>query len=327
MAIIDSALAGISIGEPISFRNLTMFPLVNRDETWAPYLTLDEALGVCGIHVTEVSDSASVSSLRVVNTLDRQVLLLDGEEIVGVKQNRVFNLTILVPAATELIVPVSCVEAGRWSHMSRESTPAPRAQYAAGRSERMTQVSESLSREEGRSSDQSRVWDHIEDKRRRMGVESPTSAMADIYHRFSGGIEEYVQAIQPVDGQAGAVFALNSDIVGVDLFDARSTLRSLLPKLVRSYALDAVEPALPSSVPEPDSAAAFLKRVGTADTRSFPAVGLGEDVRLRGDGVSGAALVVDDRILHLCSFRIATGSPIPRARMRRASDRRENLGR
>ena len=88
---IQSALAGISIGEATGFRNLTMFPLIKQDETTATYLTLEEALGLGGIHVT-----------------------------VGAKQNRVFNLTILVPAQTELLVPVSCVEAGRWNHVSPE---------------------------------------------------------------------------------------------------------------------------------------------------------------------------------------------------------------
>lgn len=328
MTTVEPALAGISIGEASSFRNLTMFPLINHGETIAEYFTLDEALALGGIHVTEVSESASVSDLKVVNTLDRPVLLLDGEEIVGAKQNRVFNLTILVPAATELFVPVSCVEAGRWSHVSGEFTPAPRAQYSGGRAERMSQVSETLSRLGTRRSDQSQVWEHIEEKRRRMGVDSPTGAMADIYSRFSGSVEEYVQAMVPAEGQPGAVFALNGDVAGMDMFDAGSTLRGLLPKLVRSYALDAIEGAPATAAPELDVAAAFLRAVGAAETRSFSAVGLGEDVRLQGGGVSGAALVADDRVVHLCAFRLAAGgAPATRTAMSRASDRRRNFER
>jgi len=328
MNSIELALAGVSIGEASSFRNLTVFPLLRQEETPAAYLTLDEALALGGIRVTEVSESASVSGLEVVNTLDRAVLLLDGEEIVGAKQNRVFNLTILVPAATELLVPVSCVEAGRWSHVSDTFMPAPRAQYSAGRSERVAQVSESLLDSGIRSSDQSRVWEHIEAKRRRMGVESETGAMADIYERYSGSVEEYVLAVTPVDGQAGAVFALNGEVAGMDLFDAGSTLRSLLPKLVRSYALDAIEAAGRTTTPGPDAASTFLASVGTAEARSFPAVGLGEDVRVQGDGVSGAALMADGHVVHLCAFRQSVpGAPAARAAMRRASDRRGHFER
>jgi hypothetical protein len=265
---IQSALAGISIGEATGFRNLTMFPLIKQDETTATYLTLEEALGLGGIHVTEVSESATVSGLKVVNTLDWAVLLLDGAEIVGAKQNRVFNLTILVPAQTELLVPVSCVEAGRWSHVSPEFMQSPRAQYSAGRSERVEQVSESLSRLGSRNSDQGLVWDSIEGKRMRMNVESPTRAMADIYERFSGNVEEYVAALPPVPYQSGAVFALNGEIAGMDLFDVGSTLSSLLPKLVRSYALDAIETAAPVTVSMPPPPGAFLVSVTSAETRS-----------------------------------------------------------
>ena len=326
MILIESALADTTIGECSIFHNLTMFPLLKTGHHSASYHTLDEALALGGVYVTEVSESASVSGLRVVNTLDRPVLLLDGEEITGAKQNRVFNLTILVPAQAELLVPVSCVEAGRWSHVSPEFTPAPRAQYAAGRSERVAQVSDSLADRGMRSSDQSRVWQSIAAKGRRMGVESETGAMADMYERFAGTVDEYVEGLPAGEGQVGAVFAIGADIVGMDLFDAGSTLRSLLPKLVRSYALDAIEAAPPTTQPGPGAATAFLSAVGAAETRSFPAVGLGEDLRLQGGGVSGAALLADARVVHLCSFRRATpGAPAAGTTMRRASARRRNF--
>jgi hypothetical protein len=51
----------------------------------------------------------------LVNKGSRPPLIVDGEELVGAKQNRVVNLTILVAAASTLKIPVSCIEAGRWS--------------------------------------------------------------------------------------------------------------------------------------------------------------------------------------------------------------------
>ena len=66
------------------------------------------------MRVSEVSQHGSVSDLCVVNDSDRTVLLLDGEDLRGAKQNRVLNLTILVPAGKTVIVLVSCVEQGRF---------------------------------------------------------------------------------------------------------------------------------------------------------------------------------------------------------------------
>ncbi len=53
------------------------------------YLTLDEALAAKTATVTEVSESGSVPELYFQNEGDLPVLLLDGEELVGAKQNRV----------------------------------------------------------------------------------------------------------------------------------------------------------------------------------------------------------------------------------------------
>ena len=51
--------------------------------------------------ITEVSDAGRVSELKVVVKGERAVLLVDGEELVGAKQNRVLNLSMLVPAPVD----------------------------------------------------------------------------------------------------------------------------------------------------------------------------------------------------------------------------------
>jgi hypothetical protein len=324
---IHSALAAVRAGEPSVHGTLGVVPLIADDGAPPPWVTLDQALARGGLRVTEVSDSAAVSELKVVNALEVPVLLLDGEEVVGARQNRVFNLTLLIPAGAELLIPVSCVEAGRWRHISPEFRPAPRAQYAAGRSERVGQVSESLARAASRASDQSRVWENIEGKRRRLDVESPTRAMSDIYERFEASIGEHVRAFPAVPGQVGAVFTLAGEVAGMDLFGAAATLEALLPKLIRSYALDAIEAPPGETPPEPAAVEAFLDQVRDADVAEFEAIGLGKDLRLHGERLVGAALVDGDRLVHLCAFRTAgrVRGDAGRAGMGHASLRRRSF--
>lgn len=302
MSVIQDSLGSLAIGEPTSYRNLAMFPLVGAGDAPASYLVLDEALGLGGFQLTEISEEGSVPNLRAVNRLDRPVLLLDGEEVVGAKQNRVFNLSILVPAKSEIIIPVSCVEAGRWRHHSASFASAPRTQYAAGRASRVEQVSASLKGLAGARSNQREVWAEIEAKRQRLGVPSPTGAMADLYSRLESNVEQYVDAFAAMEGQVGAVFLLNGGVAGIDLFDSATTLRLLLPKLVRSYALDAIEARGEVLPPEMSAVRAALAALASCSPGEFPAAGMGTDIRLEGPNMHGAALVSDGRMIHLCAF-------------------------
>src|SRR5207249_3998616 len=71
------------------------------------------------VTIGEVSAAGEVPALSVVNDADRPVLLLDGEELVGARQNRILNTTVLVAAQATLRIPVSCVEQGRWSYRGK----------------------------------------------------------------------------------------------------------------------------------------------------------------------------------------------------------------
>jgi len=103
----------LEFGPATSVANLTMYPLLHGDETVPGYATLDEALAAGFVTVTEVSESGHVPELTIVNNGPVPVFVLDGEELVGAKQNRIVNLSILVPPHTKLPLPVSCVVCGR----------------------------------------------------------------------------------------------------------------------------------------------------------------------------------------------------------------------
>jgi hypothetical protein len=312
MKAIRDTIETLRMGPEVAFQNLTMFPLLGG--TSKPgYQTLDEALAAGTARITEITEGGSVPKLRLHNEGDRPVLLLDGEELIGAKQNRVLNLTILAPAHKTIEVPVSCVESGRWSYQSREFAAAPRAQYAGGRARKVEQVSDSLIARCERSSDQGEVWRDISEKAARLSAESPTGAMAEMYTRHSTSVEEFVTAMPAIDGQCGAVFAIGGRIAGLDLFDCPATYARLSAKLVRSYALDALDPQAATTGFEAkagvEQASAFLKAAAAAEGQAFPAVGLGEDVRLSGTGLAGGALVVEDSVIHLCAFPSANRTP------------------
>ena len=103
----------IRVGQGIRHEALSVFPLLTDTDSSLEYLLSDEALGNDLIAVTEVSEAGSVPDLLVENKGDTRVLFLEGEELVGAKQNRMLNTTILVAARSKTRIPVSCVEQGR----------------------------------------------------------------------------------------------------------------------------------------------------------------------------------------------------------------------
>jgi len=300
----------VSLGRALEFENLTVFPLVDDGLRRPTYLTLDEAIAGGLVEIGEVSEGGSVPHIQVRNKAQQPVLLVDGEELVGAKQNRIVNLTIMVPALQTLVIPVSCVEAGRWRHDATGFAAAPRAQYAKARGEKMRDVTASLSREGSRHADQRAIWEDIAAKSLRLQAASETGAMSAIFERHAAPIEAYANAITAVDRQVGAVFAIGGTVMGLDLFDSAETLRKVLPKIVRSYAADAIEGGRREvRWPSDSRVAAFLEAVSAAETRSFPAVGAGVDVRFESSHVTGGALAVDDALVHLAAFAVRGRGP------------------
>src|SRR5262245_10102548 len=134
------SLDGLDLAEPVSEGTLTVFPLVGADKPGLRYLTLDEALAAKVAESSQVSAEGPVPEIFFENKGDDPILLVDGEELVGAKQNRVLNLTILVRPHTRITIPVSCVERGRWSGGGRpHMAAAEHTMFAAARASKVSQ--------------------------------------------------------------------------------------------------------------------------------------------------------------------------------------------
>jgi hypothetical protein len=113
------------LGGSRSFAGLTILPLYPQSSS-VEYIGLDEAVAR-GLEILEVDEHGVVEELHVKNSLEKLVLLKEGEELVGAKQNRIVEWTILAEAHSKLTVPVHCVERGRWAYRSRRFAPAHHA--------------------------------------------------------------------------------------------------------------------------------------------------------------------------------------------------------
>lgn len=238
--VIENHINGMAVGKAQNFGNMTVFPLTFPVDCGQDYVTLGEALEAGVFTVREVSEGGSVPKLWAVNKGSKDVLLLDGEELAGAKQNRVLNTTILVAAGTELEVPVSCTEQGRWRYISEKFFESGIVMERSMRAAHMRDIHSNLSKRGEYHSDQNQVWNRITMMGKHAEVRSATKAMRDVFEAKRDIIEDYLRNFKAIDGQKGLLVFLSGKAVGFDFISKPAAFVRLFPKLIKSYAMEAV---------------------------------------------------------------------------------------
>lgn len=294
---------GVRIGDPQTYGSVTLFPLLAEADWGPPYLPLGEALDAGTFRVSEVSASGSVPELKVVNDGETPVLLLDGEELAGAKQNRVLNTTVLVPGKATVIIPVSCTEHGRWNSVSAHFRESSHHMARSIRCDKSKSVSDSLRRERSFRSDQGKVWENIAHMACDAEAYSPTGAMSDVFRHRERDLDAYLDAFPRLPGQRGLMVFLKGMPAGLDVVSSERAYGRLHEKLVRSYCIeDSLRPSRRKSAPGLADAEAFLKCASSCPGAPFPSPGMGSDLRFESDGLVGSALAVDGATVHAAFF-------------------------
>lgn len=311
----------LQIGTPTICDNLAIVPLLNTTNPNPTYLTLDEGLSESLFHVEELDEGASVNDILFRNQSDKFALLFEGEEFLGAMQNRILNVSIFVTPKTKQKIPVSCVEAGRWHHRhqdreKRRFRAANRMHYARGRAMENEAVSMNLASMHEYRSDQSGVWEDIRLKSSRMNAESPSSASDAMYESATSRTNEFLKSFTHEPNQVGSVFLIDGAVSGLEVFATESTHKRMLQKLIRSYALDAIDSSMSRGTETKESSRKFskqhcvdatkefTKRLRSSWTKRFDGVCVGENYRFKDDHLTGGALVHENQLLHLCAFSL-----------------------
>jgi hypothetical protein len=285
---------------PISRGNLTIFPVVaDRTHDTRGFLTLDEGVRSGEVVVTEAGgvrplirghqryiprDGAEVNRLVLVNNSDRPLILLAGEIVTGGKQDRVVGKDRIVPPKSDPIdLAVFCVEPGRWvaSKYDFGSFHSQMAQPSVRRSAMADQ-------------DQQKVWSEVRAAAQSVEVGTSVGGLMGGTSSYAG-VMDNVEVKQRVDAVAvpleqsylglmrelrernavGVVVAVNDQLIWADIFASTGLLEKYWPKLIRSYAAEALThrfagptfpkgegPRVSGERPDMKSAQAFLQDFG-----------------------------------------------------------------
>ncbi len=314
--------SGYSLLSPIRSGNLTVFPVAaSKSYDTAEFLTLDEGLRSGEVVVTEAGAArglirrrreeplvvhpmggAEVNRLVLVNNSKRPLLLLAGEIVTGGKQDRVIGKDRLVPAESDPVdLSVFCVEPGRWVAANGNS----KEQFGTGGSMGAVIAAPGVRASAMAAKNQQQVWDNVGRSKQAMELAVNGGAAAEVSSTTSyARVMDNKEVQQKVDSVAepvqrnyesvihqlrdknavGVVVAVNGDIVWADIFASTQLLQKYWPKLVRSYAAEAVVTRAKSAEASQKDAQRFLGdmegRHETAETEP----GLYRQTEITGDG-------------------------------------------
>jgi hypothetical protein len=301
---------------PIAHGNLTVFPVAaNASHDTHEFLTLDEGLRSGEVIVSESGnvaplvrprhgyrppqinpgDGAEVNRLVLVNNSKRALILLAGEIVTGGKQDRVIGKDRLVPAESDPIdMSVFCVEPGRWTatkanfgaYDTAMVQPAVRAKAMADKNQEMVwsevrkaqssvaaQLSARSAAAVGGTSSYAKVMQNDEVKKKVDAVAGP------MQHDYQSVIKQLRDR-----NAVGVVVAVNGEIIWADIFANTSLLEKYWPKLVRSYAAEAVVNQAKSHAADLKSAQQFVDNLESRREIIESEPGLYRHTEITGDG-------------------------------------------
>jgi hypothetical protein len=284
-----SSVSPYKVLESIHHGNLAVFPVVaSVTHDTQEFLTLDDGIRSGEVVVSESGSVAplirprhgdgrpqrtygpQVNQLVLVNNSKRPLILLAGEIVTGGKQDRVIGKDRLIPAESDPVdLGVFCVEPGRWTgpKMSFDTLGSPMAAPAV-RARAMV------------DKDQQKVWSEVRNSQAAIAGTLPAPVAAEVNRITSyAGVMQNDEVKQRVDAVAapiqhdyqslikqlrdrhavGVVVAVDGEIIWADIFASTSLLEKYWPKLVRSYAAEAVITRTRSQEPDVKSAQRFLE--------------------------------------------------------------------
>ena len=293
-----TAIKEATIGKPKTRLGTTIYPIFLPDNS-----PKNIRIATDDLVVSEL-ESASVPQIQVHNPTDSPLLIPAGKVLSGGRQTRTVNVSILVAPGSTIVIPVSCVEAGRW-HGERRFEDSKRFASRRVRMEKQRSVARNVKNLRMKMSDQSAVWSSIDSEMISRHLSSDTKnflyaeeSLNDEKERFAAVQELLNEGPEPQ--QNGIAIAQGDEIVSVEMFASPDALKSSYEALIRSAIFDSPDKKVKS--PSEDAVQAFLDQIISAETTEATGVGLGTEYHIENDKFVAHALAYEGKFLHANAF-------------------------
>lgn len=259
------------------------------------------------IEVNEVSNEGSVNHLLLINSSTEFIFLMDGDILSGAKQNRVLNTSVLIAPSSKTVIPVSCVEQGRWSRTSDKFSGSDHSAPSSLRASKAKDIKENLKNERGFKSNQCSVWESVNELQELTCVRTSTMNLSDIYENKKDSFDEYLKKFKPCMEANGLALFIKNKLLHIDIFNKSEIYQEYFPLLTRGAALEAYKikgEGISSEAEAKYKTMEFLDNFDNLKFEEHTGVGVGIEKRFETEKLTGFKLNYNSSTIHLTAFNI-----------------------
>jgi hypothetical protein len=287
MQIFKDTFKDITFQEIININNLKIIPIqlegLRHDDRIVPFDNLfDKGLA----KAEEVTAEGIVSKVKIINDSENLLFISDGEAIVGAKQNRIAERSVIIKDQSDAVVPVYCVERGRWGYRDRENARFAKSEFSL--SPRTRDKKAEFLKNSHNQSTQNMVWQDIDEFSQKVNYSSETSDLGDILN--SRNNENLYEKVEKVNSNGFIVLGTGRPFI--EVFSHNDICKKHLNKSIRIWAAD--ENTVAETFDKPENY--FEKFYNSEWDREDP-IGLEDAFSSKGDN-NGRAIFHDEKLVH-----------------------------
>jgi hypothetical protein len=298
-------LKKLGLGEPQQLEPYTIYPVCLKEAGPDPHVLLThQAIAAQVLEILEKGEG-EVQELEALNSGDDPVVILEGDTLVGCKQNRVVARSVIVGRKGKAAIPVGCVEQGRWGWTSGRFQSGSMRISPSVRSASTKEILEAKRRRMPKTSvDQSRLWEDVECFLAEASVATPTSDYHALIDERGDLARERTRTLKRQPGQVGVLVMTEGTFLGLELTGHPETWSKLADRTLPALLMDrgwAPETAAKKKGSR-RKASSWLKRIQKAPIALTPGLGQGQEMGVEDGGLHGSGLWHDGQVVHLAVF-------------------------
>lgn len=230
---LNDIIKNLKFGERFFLRNIIITPVylqIDLSEK-KDFLSLDESIEKkYSIKIRDISD---INKIEIENNTDRNLFIMDGEQLTGGLQNRMFVHSFVLEPRKRNNYNVYCIESGRWGGNTRVFNTQRDLSYTRVR------LLNLINTRTIKKSAQNTIWKEIERKSQTLNYYSRTSSLTDLNRYMDKVVEDYIENYE-YSNENGYLVQHEDNIVSFEILNENSLVKKLYKKMLKSYIYDAI---------------------------------------------------------------------------------------